>query len=61
MNDELLYELILQDPEDEVFAVSFVDKPAIERDFVFFSKQHPVFYHYIRVSILNKRDLIQAL
>jgi hypothetical protein len=39
MNNELLYELILQDPEDEVFAVSFVDKPAIERDFVFFGKE----------------------
>ena len=39
MNEELLYELILKDPEDEVFAVSFVDKPAIERDFVFFGKE----------------------
>ena len=39
MTNELLYELIIQDNEDEVFAVSFVDKPAIERDFVFFGKE----------------------
>lgn len=38
--DELdLFELILQDDEDGVFANSFVEAPAIERDFVFFNKQ----------------------
>jgi hypothetical protein len=36
---EELYELILQDEEDGVFATSFVDSPAIQRDFVFFGKE----------------------
>jgi hypothetical protein len=39
MEKELLYELILVDEEDGVFATSFVDSPAIERDFVFFGKE----------------------
>jgi len=39
MEKELLYELILVDEEDGVFATSFVDTPAIERDFVFFGKE----------------------
>jgi hypothetical protein len=39
MEKELLYELILVDEEDGVFANSFVDTPAIERDFVFFGKE----------------------
>jgi len=39
MEKELLYELVLQDEEDGVFATSFVDTPAIERDFVFFGKE----------------------
>lgn len=33
-----LYQLVVQDEEDEVFAVSFVADPAIERDFVYMSK-----------------------
>ena len=39
MDKELLYELVLEDEEDGVFATSFVDTPAIERDFVFFGKE----------------------
>jgi hypothetical protein len=40
MNKELLYELMIEDDAtDEVFAVSFVESPAIERDFVFFGKE----------------------
>ena len=39
MEKELLYELILVDDEDGVFATSFVDSPAIERDFTFFGKE----------------------
>lgn len=39
MDKEQLYELVLQDEEDGVFATSFVDTPAIERDFVFFGKE----------------------
>jgi hypothetical protein len=38
--DELeLFELVLEDETDGVFANSFVETPAIERDFVFFNKQ----------------------
>ena len=39
MEKELLYELVLEDETDGVFATSFVDSPAIERDFVFFGKE----------------------
>jgi hypothetical protein len=39
MEKELLYELILVDEDDGVFATSFVDSPAIERDFFYFGKE----------------------
>jgi len=40
MEKELLYELMIEDDAtDEVFAISFVESPAIERDFVFMSKE----------------------
>jgi hypothetical protein len=40
MEKEILYELMIEDEAtDEVFAVSFVESPAIERDFVFFGKE----------------------
>ena len=39
MEKELLYELVLEDEGDGVFATSFVDSPAIERDFIFFGKE----------------------
>jgi hypothetical protein len=39
MDKELLYELVLEDEEDGVFAVSMVDSPAIERDFFYFAKE----------------------
>jgi len=40
MEKELLYELMIEDDAtDEVMAVSFVESPAIERDFVFMSKE----------------------
>ena len=38
-NIEELYELILQDDEDGVFANSLVESPAIERDFVWLNKE----------------------
>jgi hypothetical protein len=38
-NIEELYELILQDEEDGVFANSLVESPAIERDFVWLNKE----------------------
>ena len=36
---EELYELILQDEEDGIFANSLVAQGAIERDFVYFSNE----------------------
>jgi hypothetical protein len=33
------YELVLKDAEDEVFALSLVENPAIQSDFVFFGKE----------------------
>ena len=39
MEKELLYELVLEDETDGVFATSFVESGAIERDFVFFGKE----------------------
>jgi hypothetical protein len=35
---DLLYELRVEDETDEVFAISLVESPAIESDFVFFNK-----------------------
>lgn len=42
-----LYELTLEDDNDGVFAVSAVETPAIERDFVFFNKQKEVKFQSI--------------
>ena len=53
MEKELLYELILQDEEDGVFATSFVDTPAIERDFVFFGKE-------INFQAVNEEKMLVA-
>lgn len=36
---DLLYELRIEDDTDEVFAISLVENPAIESDFVFFDKE----------------------
>lgn len=41
--EEKIYELILTNKEDEVFAISLVDKPAIERNFIAFSKVKEIF------------------
>lgn len=35
-----LYELQIQDDDDEVFAISLVQDPAIESDFIFFNKEN---------------------
>ena len=40
MEKELLYELLIEDDAtDEIFAVSFVESPAIERNFVYMAKE----------------------
>jgi hypothetical protein len=38
-NIEELYELVIQDDTDGLFAVSLVESPAIERDFIYMSKE----------------------
>ena len=38
-NVEELYELVIQDDTDGLFAVSLVESPAIERDFIYMSKE----------------------
>ena len=36
---DLLYELRIEDDSDEVFAISLVESPAIESDFIYFDKE----------------------
>jgi hypothetical protein len=38
-----IYELLIQDDGDEVFAISLVESPAIESNFVFFDKEEVMF------------------
>ena len=40
---DLLYELRIEDDTDEVFAISLVENPAIESDFVYFDKEQILF------------------
>jgi len=40
---DLLYELRIEDDTDEVFAISLVESPAIESDFVYFDKEEVQF------------------
>ena len=49
-----LYELTIEEDEDGVFANSFVEAPAIERDFVFFNKQNEFQFQ----SIDNEKRLV---
>lgn len=45
--DLQLFELVVDTEEDGVFANSFVEEPAIERDFVFFNKQKEIKFQSI--------------
>lgn len=38
-----LYELKIEDEQDEVFAISLVESPAIESDFIYFDKEEVMF------------------
>ena len=38
-----LYELKIEDEMDEVFAISLVEAPAIESDFIYFDKEQILF------------------
>lgn len=35
----MIYELVIEDEQDEVFAISLVESPAIEREFLYFDKE----------------------
>lgn len=35
----MIYELVIENEEDEVFAISLVENPAIEREFLYFDKE----------------------
>jgi len=50
--EEILFELVLKDEEDGVFANSFVNSPAMERHFVFFGKE----IHFQTIS--NEKKLV---
>jgi hypothetical protein len=52
--DLQLFELVVDAEEDGVFANSFVEEPAIERDFVFFNKQKEVQFQ----AIDNEKRLV---
>jgi hypothetical protein len=45
--DLQLFELVVEEDDDGVFANSFVEEPAIERDFVFFNKQKEIKFQAI--------------
>jgi hypothetical protein len=48
---DLLYELRIEDDTDEVFAISLVESPAIESDFVYFDKEA---IHFAKVDTEQK-------
>ena len=51
---EKLYELVIEDDNvDEVFAISLVESPAIESDFVFFDKEEVMF-----ASVDNEKKML---
>ena len=51
---EKLYELVIEDDSvDEVFAISLVESPAIESDFVFFDKEEIMF-----ASVDNEKKML---
>jgi hypothetical protein len=40
---DLIYELVIEDSADEIYAISLVSEPAIEMDFVYFDKEEVKF------------------
>lgn len=48
-----LYELQIQDSADEIFAISLVENPAIESDFMFFGKETQMF-----ASVDNEKHML---
>jgi hypothetical protein len=52
------YELVLKDAEDEVFALSLVENPAIQSNFVYFGKEGKEEIKFAEVD--NDKHLIVA-
>jgi hypothetical protein len=48
-----LFELTIQDAEDEIFAISLVENPAIESDFMYFGKETHMF-----ASVDNEKHML---
>lgn len=55
MIKDQIYELVLEDDADEVFAISLVESPAIESNFVYFNKQSVQF-----ASINDEKRLVMG-
>ena len=49
---DILYELVIEDEMDEIYAISLVSEPAIELDFVYFDKEE------IKFSTINEEQRI---
>lgn len=55
MNKIKVYDILLQDDDIGLTAISFVDEPAIEQDFVFFNK------HQLMMQIKDKQEVISPV
>ena len=49
---DLIYELVIEDSADEIYAISLVSEPAIEMDFVYFDKEE------VKFSTVNEEQRI---
>jgi hypothetical protein len=49
---DLIYELVIEDAADEIYAISLVSEPAIEMDFVYFDKEE------VKFSTINEEQRI---
>lgn len=52
----MIYELVLEDEKDEITAISLVEDPAIEYDFVYFGKQEEVKF----ASVNDEKRLVMG-
>jgi len=55
MNKLKVYDILLQDDDIGLTAISFVDEPAIEQDFVFFNKQQ------LMLQIKDKQEVVSPV
>lgn len=55
MNKLKVYDILLQDDDIGLTAISFVDEPAIEQDFVYFNK------HQVMMQIKDKQEVVSPV